>query len=278
MTDFPTRTHTFRLLPYEEFDPVTNMAIDEAILNLHLAGKCPPTLRFYGWEPASVSFGYSQKVRPETVSRVKEMGLSVVRRPTGGRAVLHEGELTYCFVASSEATNLAQDHPVGGGGGGTSVHLAPTINAAYKQICQALLIGLKRLEVEAELGRSDSPYQNQTDCFEATTQADLHYQGKKLVGSAQLRRKSAVLQHGSIIIDQGQNRMAEILGLPQKSPDLARHACLADLIDVDRVTLEEAIGYGFTQIFDCVFTVYPLTFEEWEVVDSLKSDPARYTV
>lgn len=268
--DFPHGAHTFRLIPYGKFDPVTNMAIDEAILNLHLAGKCPPTLRFYGWEPPSISFGYAQKVSQTTVDKVKEQGLGVVRRPTGGRAVLHEGELTYCFVASTQ--------------------LDGSIQKAYKQICQAFIDGIARLGVNIELGRSDSAYKSHEDCFEATTQADLHYQGKKLIGSAQLRRKEAVLQHGSVIIDQGQDRMAKLLGLPQKS-DEPRHACLADILGEDffkeetadgenkgRIALEEAIGYGFHKNFDCTFSVYELTFEEWEQVDALKSDPSRYAV
>lgn len=243
------------------------MAIDEALLELHLRGKTAPTLRFYGWTPAAVSIGYSQKISPETVKRIKEKGYSVVRRPTGGRAVLHEGELTYCFIASSEG-----DEPARG-----PVMLAPSVNRAYKQICQALTAGLSRLGVETALGKSDSPYKSLEDCFDATTTADLHYQGKKIVGSAQLRRKHGVLQHGSIMLDQKQDAMAQILGLNRDS-ELVRHANLYELAKVERLDVEEAIGSGFTDVFNCRFAVYDLSAEEWEVVDSLKSDKARYSV
>ena len=270
---FPHGAAGFRLIPYDVFDPVTNMAIDEALLELHCQGKTPPTLRFYGWEPASISFGYSQRVSPDTVARIKAQGLGVVRRPTGGRAVLHEGELTYSFIGSSNQSEIYGGPP-----------LSSSIQQAYKQICQAFIVGLNRIDVPVELGRADSSYKNHEDCFEATTLADLHYQGKKLVGSAQLRRKEALLQHGSVLIDQGQNRMAELLGLKTRaatregadSSQQKRHACLNDIVQVDRTTLEEAIGYGFNKVFDCKFTVYDLSFDEWEVVDALKSNLERY--
>lgn len=270
-TEFPKGLRTFRLIPYEVQDPVTNMAIDEALLELHIRGKCPPTLRFYGWEPAAVSFGYSQKVSERVSDRLKELGLGMVRRPTGGRAVLHQGELTYSYVGPVGSKSVQQD---------------------YKEICRAFIIGLEKLGVEVELGRADSGYRSHEDCFEATTLADLHHKGSKLVGSAQLRRKDSLLQHGSVILDQKQDAMAYALGLgsfaktkenqehseSQTALASKRHACLKDLVEVDRTSLEEAIGFGFSKVFDCTFSVYDLTFEEWQVVDSLKSDPEKYRV
>ncbi|HNM49814.1 MAG TPA: hypothetical protein PKN86_08935, partial [Candidatus Obscuribacter sp.] len=141
---FPHGAAGFRLIPYDVFDPVTNMAIDEALLELHCQGKTPPTLRFYGWEPASISFGYSQRVSPDTVARIKAQGLGVVRRPTGGRAVLHEGELTYSFIGSSNQSEIYGGPP-----------LSSSIQQAYKQICQAFIVGLNRIDVPVELGRAD---------------------------------------------------------------------------------------------------------------------------
>ena len=302
-----SRLRTLRLIPYEKFDAATNMAIDETLLELHLTGKTPATLRFYGWQPAAVSFGYSQKVSESTIKKVQAAGYQVVRRPTGGRAVLHEGELTYCFVGSSpqqegldfrppqevqEQFGLEQGSPYEG-------FLASSVNEAYKQICQALIAGLAEMGVQAELGRSESAYKDFQDCFQATTQADLHFKGKKLVGSAQLRRRHGVLQHGSIILNQSQTRLAEILGLrqaqavpetqgePLEEPQESktednqaekRHCNLDEIspLPFDRNRLEEAIGRGFTRTFDCRFAVYDLSDEEMDLVKATLSDGSRY--
>ncbi len=280
----PTRIRTIRLIPYEEFDAATNMAIDEALLELHLAGKTPATLRFYGWKPVAVSFGYSQKVSERTIDKVRAAGYDAVRRPTGGRAVLHEGELTYCFVGAGpqqegidfrpasemgESFWLEQGSPYPG-------FLPPTINQAYKEICDALIFGLNEMGVKADLGRSNSAYKDLDDCFQATTQADLQFEGKKIVGSAQLRRKHGVLQHGSIMINQSQTKMAEIFGLEPGEADedtSVRHCNLGEAMpgDYDRTALEEAIGRGFTRKFDCQFAVYDLTDEERQYVETLKN-------
>lgn len=295
------RARALRLIPYGVFDAVTNMAIDEALLELHLQGKTPATLRFYGWEPPAVSFGYSQKVSQRTVDKVRAAGYDAVRRPTGGRAVLHEGELTYCFVGAGPKQDgidfrpdaeiegaapsfwLAQGSPYEG-------FLPGSINQAYKEICDALIYGLRELGVAASLGRSNSAYKDYEDCFQATTQADLQFDGKKIVGSAQLRRRHGVLQHGSIMINQSQTKLSEIFGLAESAKEVAdsdpdsekadRHCNLIDVLagGYDRTTLEEAIGRGFTRKFDCHFAVYELTDEEMEFVAELKKDNSRYQI
>jgi len=289
MAPHGSRTRTIRLIPYAVFDAVTNMAIDEALLELHLAGKTPASLRFYGWHPAAVSFGYSQKVSERTVSRVRAAGYDPVRRPTGGRAVLHEGELTYCFVGAGPQQEGLDFRPANevessfwlDQGSPYIGFLPATINEAYKDICDALIFGLKELGVNASLGRTNSAYKDLEDCFQATTQADLQFEGKKIVGSAQLRRRHGVLQHGSIMIDQSQTKMAEIFQNEIKNPSAAeanlagvRHCNLREIMSsaYDRTTLEEAIGLGFTSKFNCHFAVYDLTDEEMEFVEQLKSE------
>lgn len=292
-----SRLRTLRLIPYAQYDAVTNMAIDETLLELHLAGKTPATLRFYGWTPPAVSFGYSQRVSPKTVKHIQDQGYDVVRRPTGGRAVLHEGELTYCFVGASPQQEgldfrplLKEEEPLGlEQGSPYEGFLATSINEAYKQICRALMSGFTEMGVTTDLGASDSPYKDFQDCFQATTQADLHHLGKKLVGSAQLRRRHGVLQHGSIMIDQGQTKLADILGLSDKkeknqkadNEEIAeRHCNLSEVaaLPFDRSRLEEAIGRGFTRTFDCRFAVYDLTDEEMEAVNEMIGDGSRYKI
>lgn len=312
------RARALRLIPYGVFDAVTNMAIDEALLELHLQGKTPATLRFYGWEPPAVSFGYSQKVSQRTVDKVRAAGYDAVRRPTGGRAVLHEGELTYCFVGAGpkqDGIDFRPDAEIEGAapsfwleqGSPYEGFLPGSINQAYKEICDALIYGLRELGVAASLGRSNSAYKDYEDCFQATTQADLQFDGKKIVGSAQLRRRHGVLQHGSIMINQSQTKLSEIFGLVENaggakstqtedgqiadkydsdtnsasdSEKADRHCNLIDVLagGYDRTTLEEAIGRGFTRKFDCHFAVYELTDEEMEFVAELKKDKSRYLI
>lgn len=274
-----------RLIPYQEYDAITNMAIDEALLELHLAGKTPATLRFYGWAPPAVSFGYAQKVSERTLLKVRSAGYDAVRRPTGGRAVLHENELTYCFVGAgpNEETSKSEDAFWLDQGSPYEGFLPPSIAQAYKEICDALIYGFSELGVETSLGRSNSSYQSYEDCFQATTQADLQHDGKKIAGSAQLRRKHGVLQHGSIMVNQSQTRLAEIFGIDQKQEldgeeKSERHCNLVDIMKepYDRTRLEEAIGRGFARKFSCQFAVYELTEEELAFVDELKADSQRY--
>jgi lipoate-protein ligase A len=187
----------WRFLPIEKKNATLNMAVDEAILNNHLKGKVPPTLRLYYFSPPAVSLGYAQTLPAETIEHIENRGFDIVRRPTGGRAVLHLNDLTYSFVAS---VNTNEDGV-----------LAGSIQRAYKQICEALILSIGRLGLSLEIGRGSGSYKNQADCFQTTTLADLHHNGKKVIGSAQLRRRTAVLQHGSVLLNQPAKVMQELL-------------------------------------------------------------------
>lgn len=223
----------WRLLSYQEFTGAQNMALDQAILDSHIRGDVPPTLRFYGFAPPTVSIGYNQSL-PENVERnIEAAGFDIVRRPTGGRAVLHLHDLTYSFVCSS-----GKDKP-----------LETSVMKAYKQICAALQSGFAELGLSVEMGESDRSYRKLHDCFQATTASDLHYQGKKIVGSAQLRRKDAVLQHGSILLEQEQRLMPQLLMNAEVESD--RHANLFELLGrtLLLIEIENALVRGFEEVF-----------------------------
>lgn len=250
----------WRLIPYSVHDAADNMAIDEAILDAHLSGLVMPTLRIYGWQPRAVSIGYGQKLSSTVESRMKSRGYDVVRRPTGGRAVLHEFELTYSFVGSAGG---AEDF------GGA---LSDSVIGAYKQICQGLILAFKELGVNLELGESSSNYKNAQDCFLATTSADLHYQGKKMIGSAQLRRKSAVLQHGSILLNQPQDLMNVLLKEGESASgssksEIQRHANLFEILgeEVSIPRLQEVMKTGFERAFSNEYDIDSLTVNEIEL-------------
>jgi lipoate-protein ligase A len=298
-----------RFLPFASSDAVTNMALDEAILEAHLQGLVPTTLRLYGFAPPAVSIGYGQHLDKETIQSIESKGFAVVRRPTGGRAVLHLGDLTYSFVCSSkgdapkelsEVANgelwlssggtLAKSDLVHNLGGQASAIGKPasavkiglvsrSVSRAYQEICMGLISTLAQLGIDLELGTSDSNYRHSQDCFETMTAADLHYRGKKIIGSAQLRRKDAVLQHGSLILNQPQGLMSELFNSKQTKlvEGVSRHANLFQLLESEIAIeqMEEAFLKGFEQAFGFRFQISDLTAREIQLAKELG---AKYEV
>jgi len=264
----------WRLIRYENFDGATNMAIDEAILESHIKGDTPPTLRFYGFQPEAISLGYAQKLDDALLQRLSQSKYSLVRRPTGGRAVLHSGDLTYSFVGSSADTDTADGINLRREG-----FLDRSVSKAYKQICAGLIEGLKILGLNSDLGASHVNYRDVHDCFLAATGADLQVDGLKLVGSAQLRRRQGVLQHGSILLNQEQEIMANLFSpeavlaaaSTRKEEKLSHHANLFELIDKRPVSeIEEALIAGFSKAFGTTFETTGLTSAEKEFVEVAK--------
>lgn len=181
-----------------------NMALDEALLHAVANGASLPALRFYRWRPATVTIGYGQSVTADVDLDVcREAGLDVVRRSTGGRAVLHDREVTYAVIA-----------PLNSGLFGGSVL------DCYRVISEVLQQTLVKLGLPAQLvpGKPRGGQQNamKAVCFSAPSQYELVIAGRKVAGSAQKRHGQAFLQHGSIPLDMN----LELLGRALKaSPD-----------------------------------------------------------
>lgn len=184
----------------EPLDGATNMAIDEAILRSRIAGEGPPTLRFYGWIPPTVSLGYAQSLAAGIDwGLCARWGIGVVRRPTGGSAILHETpdrEITYSVVAR------AGDFPG-----------ADDVLETYRVVGDGLAAGLARLGLDARVvplsrGRRDAPAP--MFCFARTGAYEIAVAGRKLVGSAQRRQSGAFLQHGSILLAADAERLRAI--------------------------------------------------------------------
>ncbi len=197
----------WRLLPDAAGDPAWHMALDEALLESHRLGLSPPTLRFYSWDPPALSIGYAQAASEVNMEACREAGLAVVRRSTGGRAVLHRGEFTYALIASDG--------------------FPPSIVGTYRQITDMLAEAIARLGAPVSvapgtLSRSGSP-----SCFQSATQADLVALGRKLVGSAQTRRDGAFLQHGALMLTQKADEILPLLSRPVFGADAT---CLADVM------------------------------------------------
>jgi len=187
--------------------PEMNMAVDEAILIAHSEGKVPPTVRFYTWNPATLSIGYFQKAEKEIdLEKVEAAGLGFVRRPTGGRAVLHDQELTYSVIVS-------EGHP----------KMPSGVTEAYKVISMGLLHGFQQLGLKAEMvslateeekEKYSSP--GSSACFDSPSWYELVVEGKKVAGSAQTRQKGVILQHGSILLDMDVELLFSLLRFPSE--------------------------------------------------------------
>jgi lipoate-protein ligase A len=169
-------------------DGPANMARDEALLLLVGLGASPPTLRFYRWSPPTISLGYFQDYRAYEELPAPAGELPVVRRQTGGGAILHDLELTYSLT-------LPLGHPWLEGAG--SIGLYERVHAALAAVLVERGVPAQRVGGDAPMGCSHGgPF----FCFERHSRFDLLAGGRKLVGSAQRRTPSAVLQHGSLIL------------------------------------------------------------------------------
>lgn len=170
-----------RLIPFEYNTGENNMSIDEAILNKAIeTNSKQPVFRLYGWRPACISLGRNQKKDFLDEDFLKNKNIDVVSRLTGGRALLHDSEITYSFVCP-------QSYLVNG----------ESVIASYKEISAILIQAFEKLGVKLTLG-GDSVHTKFDYCMLVSTGADLNFNGKKFIGSAQCRKKGYILQHGSI--------------------------------------------------------------------------------
>ena len=197
----------YRFLNTHVQDAAMNMAIDESVLIHHLQGEAPPTLRVFRWSQPSISLGRFQSIEREILSEMcQQQGVALVRRPTGGRAVYHRDEFTYSII-------IGKRHGV-----------PPGVVAAYAYLAQGLLAALAILGVHAELSDERVSKHPSAACFASSTQADLTSGGFKLIGSAQVWKDDALLQQGSLPVD---DRSAEFFSLLRFPGDSTREEALA---------------------------------------------------
>lgn len=199
------------------------MAADEAILEHIGRGTSLPTLRLYAWTPACLSLGYAQPFADVDCARLKEHGWEVVRRATGGRAILHTDELTYSVTGSAE-------DPVLAGG----------VLESYNRLAQALLRAVKDLGLPVEMkeGKANENAAPNPVCFEVPSTYEITVNGKKLIGSAQARKKEGVLQHGSLPLTGDLTRICQALVFEN---DAAREKAAQRLL-ARATTVESALG------------------------------------
>ncbi len=177
----------WRLIPFGAYSPSLNMAIDEAIFQLMVENRVPPTLRLYTWNPAALSIGYFQDTESPLIKRYVEKGYPLVRRPTGGLVVLHENEMSYSLVGVFARDDFPGNRQV-----------------AYKKAHESIKEALSAFGFDVNLHHGKDPWNKEVFCSSRRIAYDMILRGKgKIGGSAQKVARETLLQHGCISLPEG---------------------------------------------------------------------------
>lgn len=254
---------TWRLIrePYPKPGPL-NMATDEAILRAVAARKAPPTLRLYGWSPPTMTLGRGQPFDDADLTALRCYGITLVRRMTGGTAVLNRDELTYTVAV-----------PAG------DVRFSGSVAESYRGVSQALLhalrqLGVREAEASGRLERGDRSRSNPRSivCFEIPSDYEITVGARKLVGSSQMRVRGGILQHGSLPLT---GDIGDISWFLTARPDPARirsRAVSLDAVVGHPVTWEEAadaVIAAFEGVLNLTLVESPLLPSERERMETL---------
>ncbi|MDR7072704.1 lipoate--protein ligase family protein [Fictibacillus barbaricus] len=256
-------------------EPAINMALDEALLTWHSEGKIPPVIRFYGWNPATLSIGYFQKVEKEiNLDAVKKYDLGFVRRPTGGRGVLHDKELTYSVIVSEEHEAMPQ-----------------SVTEAYRVISEGIKVGFQNLGLDAyfavpktEEEREGLKNPRSAVCFDAPSWYELVVEGRKVAGSAQTRQKGVILQHGSILLEIEEDKLFDLFKYSSERVRERMQAAfkkkavaINDLVEKP-ITIDEAkaaFQKGFEEGLNVNLIPMALTDQQWAEVEEIAKNRYR---
>jgi len=265
----------WRLIINEEpLDGSVNMAIDETLMLSQTKQERLPTLRFYSWKPAALSLGYFQRANSEIdLDACRKTGVDVVRRLTGGRAVLHDKEVTYSIC-------VAQEEP----------WIPPTITASYRYFSQGIAKGLSKMGIDSQMSMPRAAYgqtQKQVGspaCFDAPSHYEMTVVGRKLAGSAQVRKNGVILQHGSLLLEFDPEKLAGLF-LPSST---GKGQKLADALSERAISLSEmmdpmpswdavcvALIGGFQEALGLDFLVKGLTEGEQQESHELSENKYR---
>lgn len=263
-------TETWHFMNTGSHHPYYNMALDEALLNFVSRGEIDPVVRFYTWNPPTLSIGYFQRLSKEIdIEKVKEKGYGLVRRQTGGRGVLHDKELTYSVI-------VPEAHP----------DMPQTVTEAYRVISGGLLEGFKSLGFDAHFAVPRSKEEREklkqprsSVCFDAPSWYELVVEGKKIAGSAQTRQKGVILQHGSILQDVDIDDLFDMfifknerLKAKMQEAFVEKAVAINDLSNetITLAQMEVAFKEGFKKALDIEFKPLELTVAQQDEVKALE--------
>lgn len=254
-----------RLPPLSGF---AHMALDHALLISSQEDDFTPVFRFQRWEPPAISLGRFQDIDELDLDRCKSAGIEVVRRPTGGKALLHMDDITYSIV-------LPPGFP-----------LPHDLPGSYRKISGGIIRALRRLGLKAVMGdEPSSAYRIRAACFASGNAADLKVNGKKICGSAQLRRKGSVLQHGTLYVKDESELFHYLLRYHTEEERMQalhifREACItlqeAMGSEPSRKELEEAFISGFEEELELEVIeseLNPKEREIWEILEEYYRSP-----
>jgi lipoate-protein ligase A len=210
-----------------------NMAIDRAMLFSYEEVKIP-TLRFYQWELPTLSFGFFQKVPEHLIKICKKNNIALVRRPTGGKAVLHDDEITYSIVAPYYLFSKERD-----------------ILHVYNSIAQIFLHAFKSMNLNVELSECKTTDESSMFCFSEPSYYEITFNGKKLIGNAQRYNRDIFLQHGSLPISRNLDLINELFGEGHKNKWTSLEECLGYRPEI--MLVQEKIINAFIDIFNFKF-------------------------
>lgn len=234
--------NAWRYLSHQAGDGASHMALDQALLQCATDPTFPPTLRFQRWIPPALSIGRFQELEYIDLEACRGRGIDVVRRPTGGRSILHLDDFTYSLVLPSH------------------LRLPDRVVEAYALISRGIVAALRFLGLDPAIhvGGGSDYARSGAACFAASTQADLRCGDRKVCGSAQLRRNGAVLQHGSLLLQDHSGLHFDLLRFKSQEERLSqlwayRSNCvsLRELgVDASWEELAECFLRGFEESFD----------------------------
>ncbi len=254
----------WRLIGLSTANGATNMAIDETLLASVAAGGAP-VLRFYQWERPCLSLGYAQKIAVVDTAVCAQNEWEIVRRLTGGRAVLHQDELTYTLCAAE-----------------TDACMTGGVLASYKRISQGLAAGLQRLGIALEQTPTAARgNQGSVACFDTPSASEIVFRGRKLLGSAQTRRKGIVLQHGSLPLAGDVGEIADGLLVADKAylqRELRQQATTLTYAlgsKPNAAAVAKQIQIGLSETLGITFTPSSLTTAEQNHIQTLRDQ--KYT-
>jgi lipoate-protein ligase A len=237
-----------------------NMEFDEFLAEHLQEGIGLPTLRIYGWKPPAISIGFNQDINDFNIDKLQATGIDIVRRPTGGRAILHWHELTYSVVMPSN-----NEGP----------------RAIYQFISEALLKGLQLLGIEAQLSSSNANFKtlyqspSSIPCFASSAKSEILFDNKKLIGSAQRRFGNITLQHGSFLLGPQHRNIVDYLSQQIESSKIEiEESLLSKTIDAETilrryVSFDEAaecIKNGFEEACDISLVTDTIFADEYSFI------------
>ncbi len=247
---------TWKFLYSGEGDPFFNLALDEVLFFENQKGGSSPIFRIYGWNKPAISIGYFQNVnRACNLAECQKQNLPVIRRITGGRAVFHQGELTYSLVGSSDL------YP----------ELGQNVSETYNKASQAFLEGLKMLGIEGNWEKGKKSQESKKSlwpCFASTSIYEVTHLGKKLIGSAQKRVGNSLIQQGSLPLNSNSAHQKIFLSDGNNSDNgfEKKFTSLGDILG-RKINLEE-VAYVFKSAWEKFWNV---NFSEMELTSQLIS-------